>query len=160
MEPAVWSHKPYPGWPYRPLSRMGLGWKGIRPKKDQAGLAASRAAGVTGAGRSCWDTLEAVLCAWLKRDEQQVPGAVCPQRFIRADSVTSCLCSSCCPHTDTHRALRSIRNRSKKAIIYQEWTVTCLPGMSSAERVLQVLFLLMSDTLNLCCMDVAQGPAW
>lgn len=35
----------------------------------------------------------------------------------------------------------------------------CLLGMSLAERALQVLFLLVSDTLNLCCTDIAQGPA-
>lgn len=91
--------------------------------------------------------------AWLRREEQWGPGAVCPQRFIRADGVTGCLHLSCCPHIDVHRALCSIRNTSRKARIHQEWTVICLPGMSLAKRVLEVLFVLMSDTLNLCCRD-------
>lgn len=35
-------------------------------------------------------------------------------------------------------------------------TVMCLPGLSSGERGLEVLLLLMSDMLNTCCMDIAQ----
>lgn len=60
------------------------------------------------------------VVAWLRGDKQQIPAAACPQRMLRAGGVTTCLRLSCCPHTDTHWALCSLRNRSRKAIIYQD----------------------------------------
>lgn len=116
----------YPGWPYRPSSRMGQDWKGIRLKKDQA----EKGSGWMGPFTCCrsnqgqeaagthWK--RCCVVAWLSRDKQQVPGAVYPQRLIRAAGVTSCLRLSRCPHVDTHQALCSIKNRGKKAIIYQD----------------------------------------
>lgn len=99
---------------------------GVRMKRDQA----KKGPGWMGPFRCCRSTQgqeaagthwkQCSVSAWLRRDKQQVPGAVCPQRLLRADGVTSCLHLSCCPHTDTHWALCSVRNRSKKALIYQD----------------------------------------
>lgn len=39
----------------------------------------------------------------------------------------------------------------------RDGTVMCLPGLSSAERDLEVLLLLVSDVLDVRCTDIAQG---
>lgn len=151
----------HPGWPYRSSTWMGLGWEGIRLKRDQAGWAPS----CEWPGRRNDQGQEAAGTHWkqccgglAKEGWAQVPVAVCPQRLIRTDGVTSCLRSPCCPHMDTHWALCSISNWSIKAVIYQDG-LSCACLGCPWQRVLQVLFLLMSDTLNLCCTDVTQGPA-
>lgn len=104
------------------LALQGTEPKRARPKGDQAKRAHSHAVGVTGGRRQPGRTEKQWhLVAWPGRAEQRVPGAACLQSPIRANGVTSLLRSSCCLHTDMHQALGGVRNRKKKAIIYQGW---------------------------------------
>jgi len=107
--------QPYPGWPYRALSRRG-------PGRTQR--ARSRAAGVTGSVRQPGRTGSGAV-RWSGRGGPSSEAA-CLQSGIGANGVTSLLRSSCCPHANRLWALGGIRNRKKKAIIYQGCHVSAL----------------------------------